>query len=79
MILQVRIELYDTAWPDNRVHADLTINVNRNPNGPIFSPTTYNREIKANFELGGVVIQLTASDPDGVINYLEDEGSILSK
>ncbi|KAL5018741.1 hypothetical protein ScPMuIL_004463 [Solemya velum] len=61
----VRIELYDTAWPDNRVHADLTINVNRNPNGPIFSPTTYNREIKANFELGGVVIQLTASDPDG--------------
>lgn len=67
VILQVRVEVYDTAWPDNRVNADLTIKVNRNPTGPIFSPNNqYDQTIRANFDLGGVVIQLEASDPDGV-------------
>ncbi|KAL3875970.1 hypothetical protein ACJMK2_033864 [Sinanodonta woodiana] len=57
--------VYDDAWPSNRVCSNLTVVVNRNPNGPQFSQRSYNANIRANFPPGSIVIQMTAQDLDG--------------
>lgn len=36
----VRVSAYDSAYPDNKATATVTIEVNRNPNPPI-GPTNY--------------------------------------
>ena len=65
------MEGYDDAWPRNRVTGELTIRVNRNPSGPQFNQRTYTKRIRSEFDVGGVVIQLGASDSDGVSSVLK--------
>ena len=66
IFLKARLEAYDSAYPLNRARADLTIQVGRNQFGPVFSPTRYERTISENYPLGSDVVQLTATDSDGV-------------
>ena len=63
---QVQIEVVDDAWPNNPTTGTLTVNVDRNPSGPVFNPTTYTETLRANHPLGDDIIQLVASDSDGV-------------
>ncbi|KAH9514477.1 hypothetical protein Btru_025371, partial [Bulinus truncatus] len=61
---QVPIQVYDMNWPNNKVTRNLTVNVIRNENGPVFTgPSTAN--INTNFPPGETVLLLTASDADG--------------
>lgn len=60
------MELYDSFWPDNKAIADLTINVTRNPSGPLFKQQTYTQNLRGDHPVGRIVLQLEASDSDGV-------------
>ncbi|KAH9514484.1 hypothetical protein Btru_025385 [Bulinus truncatus] len=58
------IQMYDTNWPNNKVTRNLTVNVIRNENGPVFTgPSTAN--INTNFPPGETVLLLIATDADG--------------
>ncbi|XP_046579032.1 protocadherin Fat 4-like [Haliotis rubra] len=60
-----RVQIYDTARPDNRTQADLVIRVVRNSNGPIFSSASYEASVEENFPLYQSLVQVVASDADG--------------
>lgn len=64
-LTQVPIQIYDTAWPNNRVTKILTVNVTHNANSPVFTgPMT--AVITDSDPLGSVVLTLLATDADGV-------------
>ena len=46
--------------------SELTIRVLRNQNGPVFSPARYDETIADTYQVGGVVLKVTANDADGV-------------
>ena len=56
---------FDSVYPFNAGVARVTINVVRNPNPPVFSLPSYQVTINENFPLGGVVVDVDASDNDG--------------
>ncbi|XP_050391949.2 protocadherin Fat 4 [Patella vulgata] len=60
----VRLQVYDTAYPDRRDQKDLTVLVNRNTNAPVFEPTRYERTISNDFTVGNSVLALTATERD---------------
>lgn len=64
--LQLYVEAYDTANPDNRARAEVIIDVRRNPNYPTFRPGVFRARIQDNHLPGREVINVTASDLDGV-------------
>ncbi|XP_046579033.1 protocadherin Fat 4-like [Haliotis rubra] len=55
---------YDSARPLQKDYANLTIEVNRNPNPPVFTQNTYARRIPESFALGANLVQVTATDAD---------------
>lgn len=57
---------YDTGAPSQIAYENVTIVVNRNPNAPFFSPSSYSRVVGEDFAPGSSLFQLTASDNDGV-------------
>ena len=57
---------YDAFYPRNFGIATVTINIIRNPNAPVFSLPSYQVTINENFPLGDVVVDVQASDLDGV-------------
>ena len=63
---QLRIIAYDSANPGQRATSLVTISVTRNENGPIFGRSAYNVAVPESLELGAFVIQVNASDMDGV-------------
>lgn len=66
MFYQCRVEAWDSQNPDRRVSGDLTININRNPNGPQFTRTRYDESISQNYPVGERVLDVEARDLDGV-------------
>lgn len=66
VLFQLRLLAYDTAYPSQIAYTNITINVNRNPNAPRFNPQSYERTITEDFTLGRSLVQIEASDPDGV-------------
>jgi hypothetical protein len=64
----VRIRLYDTMYPANRVETVLTIDVVRNKFEPVFNGATIN--LRDDFLSGHVFYNLTASDGDNVSTEL---------
>ncbi|GFS23625.1 protocadherin Fat 4, partial [Elysia marginata] len=63
-VYTIPIQVYDSAWPENRRTGVLTIRPSRNENGPsIFGSTTAN--INDLFPPGDVVLTLSAQDNDG--------------
>jgi len=64
--LQVRIRAWDSAYPDNYVEGDLTINVRRNINRPQFAINNVDFNLDDTFPSGEIVYNLTATDLDNV-------------
>ena len=65
-ISQLGVRAYDTSAPSQIAYANVTIAVNRNPNAPFFSPSSYSRTVGEDFAPGTSLFQLTANDNDGV-------------
>ena len=63
---QLQIEVYDTAYPKQKVTEYVTITVNRNANVPRFEQTGYQKTVSEDFPLVSEVITVLATDPDGV-------------
>ncbi|GFN79862.1 protocadherin fat 4 [Plakobranchus ocellatus] len=60
----IPIQVYDSAWPNNRRTATLTVNVQRNVNSPVFTGGTV-ASINDQFPPGDQVLRLQARDDDG--------------
>ena len=69
---QLRVAAFDSAFPQMKALEDVLISVTRNPNSPRFGRNTYSTRITENFPVGDQVLQLTATDKDGVSNALLD-------
>ena len=66
---QLRLEVFDTVYPDNRAVEYVTIEVNRNQNAPEFEDDSELREeIDANFPLITEMFRVPATDDDNVSN-----------
>lgn len=57
---------YDTAYPSQVASTNITISVNRNPRAPEFVAQNYERTITEDYTLGLSLVQITATDADGV-------------
>ena len=57
---------YDSANPGQRATSLVTISVTRNENGPIFGRSTYSEAVPESLELGAFVVEVNATDMDGV-------------
>lgn len=69
--LQLEVTVHDSLYVDDKATATVTIQVQRNPSTPRFTdnlavPFTYSRLITENFPVGDVVIDVNATDDDGV-------------
>ena len=60
----LRIGVYDSSSPEEKVFTEMNIHVNRNEYTPEFSEDTYTKTILANIELGTVVLRVSATDND---------------
>ena len=58
------IEAYDTAYPDNKVVSQITINIRRNLHAPIFNPTDYVTRITDEHLAPGSAINITVKAKD---------------
>lgn len=70
-VLQLEVTVHDSFYVDDKATATVTIQVQRNPSAPRFTdnlpvPFTYTRLITENFPVGDVVIDVNATDDDGV-------------
>ncbi|KAJ8316548.1 hypothetical protein KUTeg_005899, partial [Tegillarca granosa] len=45
------VKAYDTSVPSQVTYANVTINVNRNPSAPVFTPQTYSRTVPEDYAL----------------------------
>lgn len=64
--LQLRIQGYDSDWPNNVVESTLTININRNPGFISFRLPSYSETINGDFPVSDIVLSVAADDSDGV-------------
>lgn len=67
--LQLEIVAYDTAYENDKATATVTVSVNRNPSQPRFlgpEGLNYLRMIDENTPIGTTVLDLNATDDDGV-------------
>ena len=65
LLPQLRVVAYDDAYAGTRATADVTIEVVRNENGPIFQPSaTYQVTVSEEIQLGSLVQAVTAVDRD---------------
>lgn len=64
---EVKLFAYDSVYPSDKATATALITVNRNPNAPVFFPSqSYRETVSENFPIGGAVIDVNATDADGV-------------
>ena len=66
--IQLNLVAYDSEFPDQRATARLIVTVQRNVNGPVFTPSaTYQKAIAESFGVGESIIQVSARDEDSVV------------
>ncbi|KAJ8319080.1 hypothetical protein KUTeg_004171 [Tegillarca granosa] len=63
-VFVLRVQAFDTYFPENRAFSNVVITVNRNPGNPVFSPNAFTATINEYHQLGVPVYQVTASDSD---------------
>ena len=63
-----RIVAYDAGSPPRSATVTAIINISRNLNRPIFSPTSYNETILETASSQTVIVRVTASDADRVVS-----------
>lgn len=69
---QGRIVAYDGGSPPRSATAIATINILRNLNSPVFSPSNYEETILETMQVGTSILRVTASDADrsvSTVNY----------
>ena len=60
------LQAFDSLHPANKAQSDLTIIVQRNSNGPVFSLTNYTFNVEKKFAVGGQIGPVKATNLDGV-------------
>lgn len=77
VFFQARFIAYDSVNPTQRARSTLTIRVTRNQNGPVFNPSAYTETIADTYEVGRVVLTVSATDLDNVnIFFISSKGGI---
>ena len=71
LLLQLRVTAVDDAEPGRMATADVTILVQRNANAPKFGRENYRATVSDTATLGEPIINITATDDDGVSNLLD--------
>ena len=66
LFFQLRVSAYDTAYPSAVTFIDIPVSVHRNPSAPQFSLPSYKEIISEDTPAGNVVVQIEATDADGV-------------
>ena len=66
---QLRIIAYDSSNPNQKATALVSISVTRNENGPVFAKRTYRVDATESMELGARIVQVNATDKDGVRSF----------
>jgi len=62
------VTVHDSAFPDLKDRAEVTITVTRNPNAPIFEPSaSYFEQIRENTTVGTEIVDINARDADQVL------------
>ena len=69
-LLQLLIQAYDTADPNNVATTTLIITINRNEHSPVFSPQFYSASIHDYDPKGLSVVAVSASDNDTAVRNL---------
>ena len=65
--LQLRLIVYDSAYPNAQDTSDVVITVLRDEQGPIFQPSaTYQITIPETTPIGNEILEVNAIDADGV-------------
>ena len=65
---QLFVTVHDSAFPDLKDRAEVTITVTRNPNAPIFEPSaSYFEQIRENTTVGTEIVDINARDADQVL------------
>ena len=65
-VTQLRVAAYDTAYPSHMTTSDIVIKVIRNANPPVFRKENYIETITEKFPIGDNILQVAATDKDGV-------------
>lgn len=68
--LQLRVEVADTAYPTETATATVDIRINRNEYLPVFSASPYRVTINETTGVGVGVLQVAATDQDGVSSFV---------
>ena len=71
LLLQLRVTAVDDAEPGRMATADVTILVQRNANAPKFGRENYRATVSDTATLGEPIINITATDDDGVSKLLD--------
>lgn len=66
MLLQLRVTAYDSQSTSRVATSTVSINVIKNPSGPVFTLPAYEVTIPETQSLGSTVVNVTATDRDGV-------------
>ena len=66
LCLQFPVDVQDSGSPRKSARATVFVSVSRNLNGPVFFPTDYNVTIPEDKLVDTLVIDLDATEADGV-------------
>lgn len=70
-VLKVQVEAYDSRSPESSaVTVNITVNVYRNQNAPVFANAAYSMQIDDIYPIGNIILNVTATDQDGVSWFL---------
>ncbi|WAQ96421.1 FAT4-like protein [Mya arenaria] len=72
-IIHLRVLAYDSALPDDTCEMTLVVTVTRNPNTPVCRGTPYSVTLPENTAVGTVVLNVTATDADGLTVRASDQ------
>lgn len=72
---QGRIVAYDGGSPPRSATAIATINILRNLNSPVFSPSNYEETILETMQVGTSILRVTASDADRSVSTVHSNES----
>ena len=71
LILQLTIAVYDKKIEHMRTYGNLTVQMQRNFNAPIFREDPYRRNLDWRDKPTKLVVQIQADDADGVSYFME--------
>ncbi len=67
----LRVQVYDSANPNQKAQTVINIQVRRNINSPVFSKSNYEAAVVETYPIGASVVSVSASDADEVCLALD--------